>query len=126
MNFAVPTASVYMLNKDNAVRKIKKNDYIGNANSDELSSDEAEEKAMEHLELGEKYAEAHLYDEAEKELSLALKYKPNNLKILCSLCSFYVNSKNFNELRVAAEKGIQTSIKTNDTRFLGFFILTYV
>ena len=121
LNFAVPSASLYMLNKDNAVRKIKKNNYIEIANSDELSSDEAEEKAMEHLELGEKYAEAHLYDEAEKELSLALKIKPNDLQVLYSLCNFYDKSKNYNKLKVVAEKGIQTSIKNSDTRFLGIF-----
>ena len=66
LNFAVPSVSVYMLNKDNAVTKIKKNNYVENTNFNDLSSDEDIDKAQEHYDLGVRYAQARLYDDAEK------------------------------------------------------------
>ncbi len=136
LNFAVLSASLYMLNKDNAVTKINKSDIISNnSNSDGLTDDDAFKKALEHYRLGCNYSVAGLHDEADNEFLLALKISHDKLKMLNLLATHFsgeatrnkilldeVNlNKNYEILKKTVESGIKISINNNDTRFLGSF-----
>ena len=121
LNFAVPSASLYMLNKDNAVTKIKRSNYFNNSISNGLTYTEAEDKADEHYALGNKYFDAHLYEEAEKEYLLALNYLPENLIIIQRLSDCYHTTKQYEKLKLVSEKGIKISIKNNDLKLIGSF-----
>ena len=127
LNFAVPSASLYMLNKDNAVTKIRNNNYANNSNSSGLSSAEAETKADEHFALGNKYFDAHLYEEAEKEYLLALNYLPESLIIIEGLSLYYLRTEQYNKLKLISEKGIMISIKNKETNYLAnlYFCLAH-
>ena len=125
LNFAVPSASLYMLNKDNAVTKIQNSNYVNNSNYSEITSSDAYKKGMEHYELGIKYLDAHLYDSAEKELLLALNYYPENLYIYDYLSKCYFDSgPKYDKMKLIVEEGIKISIKNNNLILLGSFYYT--
>ena len=120
LNFSVPSASLYMLNKDNAVTKIQNNNYVNNSNSSGLTPAESYNNANEHYNLGNQYLQACLYDDAVKEYLLALKYLPENLQIIESLTICFRSSRQYNYLKTTSEEGIKISLRNNDLSIIGY------
>ena len=132
LNFAVPSAMIYMLNKDNAVTEFQKDTFDNNINSsednytnpNELSPEEAYKNAMTHYDFGCNYLKARLFKDAEKEFLSAIDYMPENLAVLERLSLIYnYEYKQYVKGSFIAEDGIKISIKNGDLRFIGAFYL---
>ena len=112
LNFAVPSASLYMLNKDNAVTIVK--------NSTSISNNQ-EFKSNEHFIYGKKYLEAGLYSEAISEFVEVLKVFPESLEVYSCICFCLLNTKEYEHLKKIANEAIKISINSNNKSFLVLF-----
>ena len=112
LNFAVPTASVYMLNKDNALTIVK--------NSSSISNNQ-EFKSNEHFQYGNKYLETGLYSEAISEFVEVLKVFPESLEVYSCICFCLLNTKEYVRLKKIANEAIKISINSNNKVFLERF-----
>ena len=112
LNFAVPSASLYMLNKDNAVTIVK--------NSSSISNNQ-KFKSNVHFQYGYKYYKAELYNEAISEFVEVLKAFPKSLEVYEIICHCFLATNDFEHLIKFANEAIKISISNNNKALLDKF-----